>query len=243
MQHQPQFYNYEQEQHKNLGGGASQVTQNPIYYGPYGTGASPQGAATAGDLGSANKVAASQSYPIAQRTAQMTSAGASSPIYGQASSLYGNEVAGNYLNGNPALTNQLASNQAASNRSAGDQSAQIRGADQRSGMQFSTANQQAQQGAQASANANAMNTNANAIASNYANERQIQNQAPELLNQSQTAQANLNQAGVNAYQQPIATAANINSGLFSGGQVAVPNTSLIQNPSALDYASQIIGMI
>lgn len=226
-----------------LGGSTDQVTQDPTYFGPYGTGVQPQGQTNADAISKASQDPFAQSQAIAQNTAATATQNAASPVYGAANGLYENEVQGDYLNGNPALTKQLQATQQQANQSAGNQVAQIKGADQRAGMQFSTADQEAQQGAQAQQNATAQETNAGAINQNYQNERQIQNQAPQLANQNQANQLNMGQAGISALYSPLTAAANLNTGLYSGGSVATPNTALIQQPGALDYLTQILGAL
>lgn len=227
-----------------LGGGTQQVTQNPVWYGPYGeTGTNQKAIDDRASVMNASYPNFQKSQTIANQTAGMAQQGAQNPGFSQVNSLANNELNGKYLNGNPALTNQIASVQQQANRAAGDQAAQIRSGQQRAGMGFSTANQEAQQGAQAAQNANAMNTSANATLQNYQTERANQNNAGNLLNSNLTNQLNLNQAGISALYSPLSAQANLQTGLYTGGQTATPNTQIIQKPGMLDYASQILGML
>lgn len=224
-------------------GGTTNTTTNPVYYGPYGTGVQTQGETNANAISDASQPAFAQSQAIAGQTAGMAAQNAQNPGYANASSMYNNEIQGKYLNGSPALTTQENSNQTQANRAAGDQAAQIKSGDQRAGMGFSTADQQAQQGAQAQQNANAMNTNAQLIGSNYTNERNIQNQAPSQLNSNLSNQLNMNQAGISALYSPLTAQGSLNSAIYSGGSVATPDSTVTQNPSGLDLAGQVLGML
>jgi hypothetical protein len=227
------------------GGGTTTEQQNPQYFGPYGQGTagSTTGQSTATDVSNASQPAFAAAQTIGANSAGMASSNAQNPGYGTANGLYNSELQGNYLNGSPALSAQENSNQTQANRAAGDQAAQIKGSDARAGMSFSTADQQAQQGAEAQQNANAMNTNAQLIGNNYANERGIQNQAGAQMNQHLANQLNMNQAGISALYSPLTAQANLNTGLWAGGQVSTPNAEIIQNPGPLDYAGQILGML
>lgn len=182
-----------------------------------------------------------QSQGIAQTASNTAQANANSPIYGQAQQLYGDELSGKYLNGSPALTGQLDATQALANRAAGDQSQQIQSGMNRAGMGFSTANQQAQQGAQATQNANAMQSNASAVLQNYENERQLQQGAPAAAAQSQNAQNAQSQNAIGDLYTPQNAQASLNSTLW--GSNSQPNETVLQQPGALDYLSQVIGMI
>lgn len=226
-------------------GGTTTATTNPVFFGAYGNGTagSQQGQNTANQVSTDSQSAYSQAKNIADQSAAMASTNAQNPGFGAANGLYNSEIQGNYLNGSPQLSSQLASNQTQANRAAGDQAAQIKGSDARAGMSFSTADQQAQENAQAQQGANAMNTNAQLIGSNYANERNIQNQAPSQLNANMSNQLNQNQAGISALYSPLSAQASLNSGLYSGGQVATPDSTVIQKPSGLDVVGQVLGML
>lgn len=227
----------------SAGQSSTQVTQNPQFFGPYGTGASQKGLDTANAVSDASTAPFAQSQAIAKSTAAKATTAANDPGLSAANGLYRSEINGDYLNGSPALTAQENATQAMANRAAGDQSAQIRSSDQRAGMAFSTADRQAQQGAQATQNANAMQSNAQAALQNYQNERGIQQQAPGQLNTNLSNQLNLGQAGISALYSPLTAQANLNSGLFAGGQVATPNTAIVQKPGLIDYATQILGAL
>jgi hypothetical protein len=227
------------------GGGSTTATTSPVYYGPYGAGrtGSAQGQAQAQNISTAAAPVLGQAQAIGNQSAAMANQDAQNPGYGTGTSLYQNEAAGNYLNGSPALTNQEQENQASANRAAGDATAQQKSSMERAGMGFSTSNQEAAQNATAQQNANAMNTNAQLIGQNYENERNIQNQAPQEMNQNMANQVNMNQAGISALYSPLTAAANLNSSMWTGGQAINPDSTVIQQPGMLDYAGQILGML
>lgn len=140
-------------------------------------------------------------------------------------------MGGSYLNGSPQLDRAMAANRAGTLASAADQTARIQSQFGKSGMGWSTANQQAAQGNMAAAGAEAGRTNANTYAQNYAMERANQNAAPQAYAASKAAPFNYLSNATGAVNSPLSAQGNLLSALSSGGQVVTPNSTQSINPS------------
>lgn len=144
---------------------------------------------------------------------------AANPGY-QAAQGYANSlINGDYLHGSPEFENGIASMRAASGRQAGDQAANVRDQYSRAGLKFSTAANQAQQSAGASATAGADAAEAGARAANYANERNLQNGGVDVLNKATSAPLSYLSQLSSARLAPQAQQANIVQSLAGNGSV------------------------
>lgn len=132
-------------------------------------------------------------------------------------------VRGDYLNGSPQLDAAVAQMRASAGREAADASANIRDQFQRNGMSWGTANQQAQQSAQAAATAKANDTEAGARLQNYATERQNQMQGTDLLRGAYAAPTELLSQSQTARLANLAQMAQIIAGLAGNGQIVKPD--------------------
>lgn len=154
---------------------------------------------------------------------------ASNPGWATAASEAGKTAGGAYLNGSPALQGQLNANYNRALSASADQNARIRSQFARSGMGFSTGNQQAQEANTAAAAGAAQGQNAQIIGQNYMQERQLQSQAPQELAAATGTPLSYLGAIPGAYLAPQQQQATITSGL-STGQVATPSTAVYNKP-------------
>jgi hypothetical protein len=151
------------------------------------------------------------------------------------------QIRGDYLGGGPELTAGLDRMQSAAERYGADEEAAAREGMSRAGVGFSTAAQQGQQSARAARRAQMGDVVARTMATNYQNERQIQQQSPQMASQ--------------ALSQPLEWLGNLNPNLYNdlgmegdltmkmagGGTTATP--TVMQKPGLFDYAMGVLGMI
>lgn len=175
---------------------------------------------------------------------------------------YGRSVlAGNYLNASPQLNRALASSRAASNTAAQAQQAEARAnlANQqaatraqfgRAGQTFGTTNQLAQGGntaaleaqlgrSEAARLAQQQATQDQVVAENYGRERQLQQQAPGMINMAATQPVALLQSVPQIEYSALGPAVDITRGL-SAGQASSAN---YYKPGVGDYALQGLGAL
>lgn len=150
-------------------------------------------------------------------------------------------IAGDYLNGTPQLDAALARTRAAGTREAGNAAAGIRDQFARNGMAFSTANQQAQQGAQAAATARVNDTETQARLANYQQERAQQIQAPGQLKTVMDIPLDYLSAQGTAPLVPLNAIGQLVSGLAGGGQLIKPD--ILSERNWLDAGAQNIGSL
>lgn len=156
---------------------------------------------------------AGQSYASALQGA------ATNPGWASAQTNAAQTAAGDYLNGSPELNRALAQNQAAAGAGAANAAAQQKSLMAKNGMSWGTGQQQVEQAAQAQGNEAAAQTNALAYLQNYQAERGAQNQAGNQLSQAiGTPLSYLGQVP-GAYSSGLTPAAQLISGLGSGGQI------------------------
>lgn len=160
---------------------------------------------------------------VTTQASQIGNAGSSSTA-----NLAQDTINGNYLNGSPALWNQYNNILNQAGRQSADSNKNIQSQFNRAGMNFSTANQQAQQANTAANLSNATSTAANLLGSNYQAERAYQNNAPSLFSNAQ-----------NLLFQPYQSETAINSAANGTNQLAAP--TLIQQPGPLDVFGQLAG--
>lgn len=175
----------------------------------------------------------------AQNYAQGLQRAATDSGWGEAQGLAKRTMAGQYLSGSPELQGQLDANYNRQMASAADSDARIRSNMARAGMNFSTANQQASQANKAAAAAQAGATNAQTIGQNFANERALQSQSPQMLAAAQSAPLSYLSQIPGAYMQPLMEQAQLVSGLASGAPVATPNSTIARQPGVADYLAAI----
>jgi hypothetical protein len=167
--------------------------------------------------------AGTQAYAGGLKTA------AADPGWATAAAEAGKTAGGSYLSGSPQLKAQLDANYNRALSASADQDARIRSQFARSGMSFSTANQQAQEANRAAAAGQAQGQNAQVIGQNYMAERQLQSQAPQALATATGVPLSYLGAVPGAYMSPLQTQAGLVSGL-STGQVATPSTAVYNKP-------------
>jgi hypothetical protein len=154
---------------------------------------------------------------------------AANPGWATAASEAAKTAGGSYLGGSPQLQGQLDANYNRALSASADQDARIRSQFARSGMSFSTANQQAQEANRAAAAGQAQGQNAQIIGQNYMAERQLQSQAPQALATATGVPLSYLGAVPGAYTSPLQTQAGLVQGL-STGQVATPSTAVYNQP-------------
>lgn len=200
-----------------------------------------------------------QSQQAANRAAGAMQEAAGSPALSGAVNSLSRTASGGYLSPSPQLTKAVGDSRNAMNtrlaatrgQSMADlegQQAATRSGFARSGLGFSTANTQAQdatkaalaaslaRGEQQAAADQAANESAT-FASNYQQERGLQNAAASAMPQTLSAKGQLLSAVPGVMMQPTTQAAEIVRGLASGGQSIQP--TVMQQPSGMDYG---IGM-
>jgi hypothetical protein len=156
-------------------------------------------------------------------TAKTAFGAASDPGYTQAKQLARSTIGGTYLDGSPELENQIAQMRTSANREVANTNAGVRDQFARNGLQFSTANQQAQEANQAYGTAKANETEANTRLSNYQTERGRQYDALNTLDTANSAPLTyLSQVSSSALS-PLYTQAQTVNGLSGGGQMASQN--------------------
>ncbi len=144
-------------------------------------------------------------------------------------------IRGDYLAGSPQLDAAMASNRRQQLDAAADQNARQGAQYARSGMSFSTGNQQAADSNTAAAAAAAGNTEAQARLSNYLNERQNQIKGADQLQTATGAPLNYLQNVTQAQMNPLASEASLVSGLSTGGPVSTPQSTIVKNAGTGDY--------
>jgi hypothetical protein len=159
---------------------------------------------------------------------------AQSPLWGQAFSLYGDQINGNYLGGSPQLTDQINTMRAQSAREAGDQQADIASRYARTGNGLSTGVTQQLVNSGAAARARSDATQAGIIGQNYTRERDFQNRSIQNAEYASNVPANLYSLANHTEFDPLSRSAQLAMQLSGGGQIAAPD--VIQKPGALDYA-------
>lgn len=164
-----------------------------------------------------------------QNYVQGLQSAAANPGWAAAQKSASDTASGAYLGGSPQLQGQLNANYNRALSASADQDARIRSQFARSGMGFSTANQQAQEANRAAAAGQAQGQNAQIIGQNYMAERQLQSQAPQQLAAATQGQTSLLGQVPGAYLSPLTTQAGLVSGL-STGQVATPSTAVYNKP-------------
>lgn len=163
--------------------------------------------------------------------ASRLTSGVNAPAWGEAQGLATRNLSGAYLNGSPQLDRAMAENRAATMGAAADATARLKSQYGRAGMGWSTANQQAAQGAATTAAGEADRDAANTYLQNYQFERGNQNAAPGQYAQAAAAPFNYLSQGSSAILNPLQQQGNLLSALSSGGQVITPNTTQTLNPS------------
>jgi len=165
--------------------------------------------------------------------------GAANPGWNAASTLASDQLAGKYLSGSPQFNAGIDAMRAAAQNEAADNAANIRSGFARNGVGFGTANQQAEQANAAAATAKANQTEAGARASNYANERAIQQGSPGMLQAATAAPIGLLQEAENAPYSPLAQEAQLIQALAGGSQLNKPD--VVENLSGAERAMQAFG--
>lgn len=162
-------------------------------------------------------------------TADAAAQAAANPGWSAAGDLATRTLRGDYLNGSPALDDALGKMRAATVAEGANNAADQRSQFARNGLSFSTANQQAQNNATTAGTASANAAEAGARANNYMAERQLQTQAPQMLEQATSQPLNYLQLQDMAKLIPLSQMAQIIAGLAGQGQVIKPD--LLQRQS------------
>lgn len=198
--------------------------QNPLGPTSIGAGGKPNFSATgapqlASQLFSYLGSSMPQMQQAGQNYATALGTAASAPGWGAAQSNATGTAAGDYLAGSPELNQALARNQATAGAAAQNEVARQQSEMAKNGMAWGTPSQEAAQSTVAGANANAANTNAQTYLQNYQGERAAQNNAGSMLAQATGTPLSYLSAVPGAYTSGLTPAANLLSGLSSGGQV------------------------
>ncbi len=248
-------------------------TDKPEYFDPLGTAQNGNPHATQGTGGPEMRANIfdylGNNAPNYRASAEQLASGlqgaAKDPGFAAGADLARSTIAGDYLGGGPAfkqalsdygagVEKNLAGLRSASTAEAADTEANLRDRFARSGLGFSTANQQASQsaGAAATARANELESGVREGANQYTTGAKLNNYAAE----RQAQKAGVDQLGAavgqpleylsqvpTAYLSPESQAAQIIAGLAGSGQIATPQSTIVKKPGALDYTSAILGSI
>jgi hypothetical protein len=167
-----------------------------------------------------------QMVGLGKETEAAARTGARDPGWGDARTLAGSTIRGDYLNGSPQLNKAVGQMRSAAGREAGDAAANIRDQFSRNGMSFGTANQQAQQSAQAAATARANDTESAMRLDDYQQERQNQVNAVDMLGNATTIPVQLQQAADKAGMSELeylSQMAQIVQAMSGNGQLIKPD--------------------
>jgi hypothetical protein len=159
----------------------------------------------------------------AGRTADFATQAAQNPGYGAASDLALRTLHGDFLNGSPQLDKMVGSVRASNAAEGANAASRIRSQYESNGLPWSTANQQAQQGAQAAGTAKSDAMEAATRLADYQNERGLQQGGVNMLNQATSAPLNYMTAADMARLAPMSQIAQIIAGLAGGGQIMKPD--------------------
>jgi hypothetical protein len=148
---------------------------------------------------------------------------ANTPGFRDATKLATDTIRGDYLDGSPQLDKALTSMRTASAAEGANAASRMRSQYQSNGLPWSTANQQAQQGAQTQATAQSNATEAQARLANYQQERANQMAATTLLDQSTGTPLQYLQMADAGELGPLTWIAQLISGLSGNGQIMKPD--------------------
>lgn len=205
--------------------GFLQPTKNKTYStGPYGESSDP---AAQGLQQQAIKNAAG-----VQPQAQNLAAGAAAnPVWGSVSKMLNDQAQGKYLSGSPELRGQINAVQTLADRQAADQNANMRSQYNRGGLNWSTANQQAQQAQSAASRLGGMEQANRLIGQNYTNERGYQQNTGALAQQAL-------QAPIDLLYRPATDAGHVLSGVPSQ-----MNSAMVQEQTPWGQAMNLISSL
>lgn len=178
----------------------------------------------------------------AQQTAALRQA-ATNPGYSSAAGLANRMINGEFLQGSPEFNAQMANVRQSANREADNQDAAIRSQYTRNGLAFGTANQQAQQSNRALVESGLNQSEAAARGANYANERNNQNSAVNLLDKATGAPINYLSQVPAATMAPMGMLAQIVTGLAGGGQPVVRPQDVVERDGYLRQATKSVGSL
>ena len=217
------------------------ATDTPQWHDPLGptdsTGAHTQRSRIFDYLSSTAPQTATDATAFADRSR----VAANDPGFAEAQALARRTMAGEFLNGSPQLDAALAGVRSRANAETADTATRIRGGFARNGMQFSTANQQAQQSNQAATTARSNEVEASARLQNYLSERALQAAAPGALAAAHSAPLNYLSGISSAGLDPLSKQAAIVAALAGGGQIATPSTAVYKDSGLVNQAFQAIG--
>ena len=203
----------------------------PDYYDPLGPGRGGGPGMRAGvykDLRALQPELMARAGEIHDRAASA----AGNPGFVEATDLARSNIRGDRLRGSPELDTMVGRMRASGAREGANSAAGIRDQFARNGMTFSTANQQAQQGAQAANTARSGDTEAQMRLGNHVTERANQNNAVGQLEAAQSAPLNYLQMGANPELLPLAQIAAMVQGLSGNGQLVKPD--IVENEAVFD---------
>lgn len=174
-----------------------------------------------------------------QQAADYSRAAGTAPGWGAVQDNASRAAAGDYLHGSPELDRSMAYNRATALGEAQDQNARTRADYARNGLNYSTGNQQAQEGNAAAAGARASETNANVYGQNYGAERGYQTNAGNQLATGYSAPLSYLSNVSSAYEKPLGDAGNLLSALSTGGQALQTGSSQAYSPSAFSNIANV----
>ncbi len=162
-----------------------------------------------------------QIFNASDQAANTAFKSAADPGFGAGADLARRTIGGEFLNGTPEFNSQMDRNRVAGNREVSDAEAALKSQMAMSGVGFSTANQQAQQGNRTLATARMNDAEANARAANYANERALQNAGTGQLNEALSSPLNYLSQVSAAHMAPLSQMVQIIAGLTGQGQQSI----------------------
>lgn len=140
---------------------------------------------------------------------------------------YGQRVlGGEYLDGSPTLDHAMSQMRSAASNEGANQAGRVREQFAQNGLGFGTANQQAQQSAQAAATGHANQVEAGARLQNYQTERGYQQAAPGYIEMADNAPVKYLSAIPGMINDPATQRAQMISSLYSRGQNPVVDSEL-----------------
>lgn len=227
----------------SAGSRSQQVTEEPKFFGPFGENSIP-GASSARSYvyGQAGARRGTAQENRDRMTGYITSA-AENPVLAESVDLARRQIRGDYLDGSPQLADYLDRIQSMAERGGADEEAAIRSRFQRGGVNFSTGQQLASQGVRAARRTQGEDNASRIMFGNYGQERQIQQRSPGMAESSLAAPINfLGQLNPALYDD-LSKESDLIMKMATGGGLATPNVSVVQKPGALDYATQILGVL
>lgn len=179
-------------------------------------------------------------YTASDQAANRALSAASNPGFAAAANLANQTINGKFLNGSPQLDYLLGTQRAAANRAAADSAAGIRSGFARNGLDYSTANQQAEQSNNAAATAKQNELEAGTRYANYAAERANQANGTTQLNAALSSPLNYLSQVSASQLAPLSQIAQLIPALTNGQQ---QNVDRIERDGAVRGLFKTVGAL